>query len=108
MDSRAPSAPLTPAERTTMPVVSGANGPRPKFVKVGKQVLNHASYNFMGLAGNETTKMREIETLRKYGVGRCGPPGFYGTIGAPAFLSTLLLVMIFFVLQTSTWTLSAT
>ena len=26
--------------------------------------------------------MRAIETLRKYGVGSCGPPGFYGTIGA--------------------------
>ena len=52
---------------------------------MGKQVLNLASYNFTGLAGNETTapiKMRAIETLRKYGVGSCGPPGFYGTIGA--------------------------
>ncbi|KAH9052200.1 serine palmitoyltransferase [Lactarius vividus] len=43
-------------------------------------VLNLASYNFTGLAGNETIKERAIETLRKYGVGSCGPPGFYGTI----------------------------
>ena len=45
------------------------------------QVLNLASYNFTGLAGNETIKERAIETVRKYGVGSCGPPQFYGTIG---------------------------
>jgi serine palmitoyltransferase len=44
-------------------------------------VLNLASFNFTGLAGNETIKERAIETLRKYGLGSCGPPGFYGTIG---------------------------
>ena len=77
-------APLTTEEQNdlaTIPVVSGPNGPRPKLVNTGKQVLNLASYNFTGLAGNETIKERAIETLRKYGVGSCGPPGFYGTIG---------------------------
>ncbi|KAF8271056.1 serine palmitoyltransferase [Lactarius quietus] len=76
-------APLTPEEQTdlaSVPVVSGANGPRPKLLSTGKQVLNLASYNFTGLAGNETIKARAVETLRKYGVGSCGPPGFYGTI----------------------------
>lgn len=76
-------APLTAEEQadlTSVPVVSGANGPRPKLVNTGKQVLNLASYNFTGLAGNEVIKVRAIETLRKYGVGSCGPPGFYGTI----------------------------
>jgi serine palmitoyltransferase len=61
-------------------VVQGANGPRPKLVS-GKTVLNLASFNFTGLAGNEVIKERAIETLRKYGLGSCGPPGFYGTIG---------------------------
>ncbi|KAF8477736.1 serine palmitoyltransferase [Russula ochroleuca] len=76
-------APLTTEEQmdlASIPVVSGPNGPRPKLVNTGKQVLNLASYNFTGLAGNETIKERAIETLRKYGVGSCGPPGFYGTI----------------------------
>ncbi|KAI0251514.1 serine palmitoyltransferase [Lactifluus subvellereus] len=76
-------APLTAEEQSdlaSIPVVSGANGPRPKLANTGKQVLNLASYNFTGLAGNETIKERAIETLRKYGVGSCGPPGFYGTI----------------------------
>lgn len=76
--------PLTPEEQSdlaSVPVVSGPNGPRPKLVNTGKQVLNLASYNFTGLAGNEAIKERAIETLRKYGVGSCGPPGFYGTFG---------------------------
>ncbi|KAI9439806.1 serine palmitoyltransferase [Lactarius indigo] len=75
-------APLTPEEESdlaSVPVVSGANGPRPKLANTGKQVLNLASYNFTGLAGNENIKVRAIEALRKYGVGCCGPPGFYGT-----------------------------
>ncbi|KAI9438081.1 serine palmitoyltransferase [Lactarius indigo] len=76
-------APLTPEEQSdlaSVPVVSGPNGPRPKLVNTGKQVVNLASYNFTGLAGNEVIKVHAIETLRKYGVGSCGPPGFYGTI----------------------------
>ncbi|KAI0265363.1 serine palmitoyltransferase [Gloeopeniophorella convolvens] len=65
-------APLSPRSRPTSPL--------PKLLSTGKQVLNFASYNFTGLAGNETIKERAIETLRKYGLGSCGPPGFYGTI----------------------------
>ena len=82
---RNPSVPLTPEEQSdlaSVPVVSGANGLRPKHTNTGKQVLNLASYNFTGLAGNETIRVRAIETLRKYGVGSCAPPRFYGTIGA--------------------------
>ncbi|KAI9452058.1 pyridoxal phosphate-dependent transferase [Lactarius psammicola] len=87
LDERTPEplgAPLIPKEQidlASVPVVSGANGPRPKLANTGKQVPNLASSNFTGLAGNETINERAIETLRKYGVGSCGPPGFYGTIG---------------------------
>jgi serine palmitoyltransferase len=66
---------------SAVPVIQGANGPRPKLASTGKAVLNLASFNFTGLAGNEAIKERAIETLRKYGLGSCGPPGFYGTIG---------------------------
>jgi serine palmitoyltransferase len=45
-----------------------------------KEVLNLASYNFVDLAGDEKVKERAIAALRKYGVGSCSPPGFYGTI----------------------------
>ncbi|KAH8978752.1 hypothetical protein EDB92DRAFT_1956086 [Lactarius akahatsu] len=75
--------PLTPEEQSdlaSVPVVSGANGPSPKLANMGRQVLNLASYNFTGLAGDETIKVRAIETLRNYGVGSRGPPGAYGTI----------------------------
>ncbi|TDL27943.1 serine palmitoyltransferase [Rickenella mellea] len=68
------------ADLAAVPVIAGASGPRPTLVGTGKTVLNLASYNFAGLAGNETIKDRAIETLRKYGLGSCGPPGFYGTI----------------------------
>ena len=64
-----------------VPVMVGPAGPRPKIDSTGKTVLNMASYNFAGLAGNERVKERAIETLRNYGLGSCGPPGFYGTLG---------------------------
>ncbi|CDO72122.1 hypothetical protein BN946_scf184962.g65 [Trametes cinnabarina] len=73
--------PLTPeeqAELASVPVIVGPTGPKPKLSS-GKTVTNLASYNFTGLAGNEDIKAAAVETLRKYGLGSCGPPGFYGT-----------------------------
>jgi serine palmitoyltransferase len=72
-----------------VPVIAGPQGPRPKLASTGKTVLNLASFNFTGLAGNEEIKRRAVETLRKYGLGSCGPSGFYGTLGtsgSPLFL----------------------
>ncbi|KAI5998916.1 serine palmitoyltransferase [Pisolithus orientalis] len=77
------SAPLTEWEQrdlASVPVIAGPNGPKPKILSTGKTVINLASYNFAGLAGNEHIKERAVETLRKYGLGSCGPPGFYGTV----------------------------
>ncbi|EAU83793.1 serine C-palmitoyltransferase [Coprinopsis cinerea okayama7 len=74
---------LTPTEQADLaavPIVAGPNGPKPKLVSTGKTALNLASLNFAGLAGNEHIKERAVETLRKYGLGSCGPPGFYGTL----------------------------
>lgn len=42
-------------------------------------MINLASYNFYNFVANETLKEKAIQTLRTYGVGPCGPPGFYGT-----------------------------
>ncbi|CAE6337389.1 unnamed protein product [Rhizoctonia solani] len=75
--------PLTPEEEAdlaSVPIIVGPTGPKPKLASNGKTVLNFASYNFAGLAGNDFIKERAVETLRKYGLGSCGPPGFYGTI----------------------------
>lgn len=85
------NAPLSEWEQRdlmSVPVITGPNGPKPKLLSSGKTVINLASYNFAGLASNEHIKERAIETLRKYGLGSCGPPGFYGTIGGlmPCFI----------------------
>ncbi|KIY68343.1 serine palmitoyltransferase [Cylindrobasidium torrendii FP15055 ss-10] len=61
-------------------VVVGPSGPKPKLASTGKTALNLASQNFTNLAGNETIKEEAIKALRKYGVGSCGPAGFYGTV----------------------------
>jgi serine palmitoyltransferase len=41
--------------------------------------MNLASYNYYNFAANDLIKEKAIQTLRTYGVGPCGPPGFYGT-----------------------------
>ncbi|KAI8916177.1 pyridoxal phosphate-dependent transferase [Gorgonomyces haynaldii] len=46
----------------------------------GKDRLNFASYNFLGIMNSPVIKEKAISALRTYGVGSCGPPGFYGTI----------------------------
>jgi serine palmitoyltransferase len=53
-------------------------GPKSKLSN-GRTVTNLASYNFYNFVANETLKEKAIQTLRTYGVGPCGPPGFYGT-----------------------------
>ncbi|KAL8243879.1 hypothetical protein R6Q59_010137 [Mikania micrantha] len=59
-------------------VIVGPTGPKSKLAN-GRTVTNLASYNFYNLVSNEHLKERAIQTLRTYGVGPCGPPGFYGT-----------------------------
>lgn len=48
-------------------------------LSTGKVATNLASTNVLGFVGNEMLKERAVQTLRYYGVGACGPPGFYGT-----------------------------
>lgn len=45
----------------------------------GKTVLNLAVYNTFNLISHPAIQETAISTLRTYGVGACGPPGFYGT-----------------------------
>ncbi|GAA5917275.1 hypothetical protein JCM5296_004841 [Sporobolomyces johnsonii] len=79
------------------PIIVGSTGPRPRVIfpqpgqdphdpnepmsldQSGKQVINLASANFAGFAGNERIKEKAVGCLRRYGVGSCGPAGFYGT-----------------------------
>ncbi|XP_053323823.1 serine palmitoyltransferase 1 [Spea bombifrons] len=58
-------------------IVSGP--PSHKIVVNGTECVNFASFNFLGLLDNERVKSAALASLRKYGVGTCGPRGFYGT-----------------------------
>ncbi|EDR09408.1 serine palmitoyltransferase [Laccaria bicolor S238N-H82] len=75
-----PLTAIEQADLAAVPIVAGPNGPKPKLVATGKTATNLTSFNFTGLAGNEHIKQKAVETLRKYGLGSCGPPGFYGTL----------------------------
>lgn len=58
------------------------------FLQAGKHViiqgnrcLNLATHNYLGLVENQKIEESTIECMNKYGVGSCGPRGFYGTVG---------------------------
>eukprot|EP00164_Ancoracysta_twista_P003410 GFYU01004551.1.p1 GENE.GFYU01004551.1~~GFYU01004551.1.p1 ORF type:complete len:483 (-),score=159.14 GFYU01004551.1:314-1762(-) len=63
---------------TKIRTIEGASAAR--CVVDGNEVLNLVSYNFLGLIGNKEIEQACIQTLNKYGVGSCGPRGFYGTV----------------------------
>ncbi|VDO10329.1 unnamed protein product [Brugia timori] len=46
----------------------------------GKEYLNLATTNFLGLIGDKTVEEVAKEAIAKYGVGSCGPRHFYGTV----------------------------
>jgi serine palmitoyltransferase len=79
----------------TVPIIQGPNGIRVKLANGnGKVVLNMGAPDWCGFTENEKMKSVAIETLKVYGVGSCGPSGFYGTIGMfncglSAFTATL-------------------
>lgn len=85
----------------SVPVIHGPNGARVKLSPNGKtvrlffqgckeefalnlfsQVLNMAIPDWVGFVEDDKMKEVAIDTLKEYGVGTCGPSGFYGTIGA--------------------------
>jgi len=74
-------APPTDFEQATLdkaPVIQGPTGPKCKLSN-GRTVTNLATFNFYNFNASETLKEKAIQVLRTYGVGPCGPPGFYGT-----------------------------
>jgi len=54
--------------------------PDPYVLVDGKKYLNLLSYNFLNLAAHPAIKEACAKTIDKYGVGACGPRGFYGSI----------------------------
>ena len=62
----------------TLRMVTGAIG---KYATVdGYNCLNLATHNYLGLYESEEIKEAAIKSIQKYGVGSCGPRGFYGTV----------------------------
>ncbi|XP_046870720.1 serine palmitoyltransferase 1 isoform X2 [Hypomesus transpacificus] len=53
--------------------------PSHKIIVNGKECINFASFNFLGFLENERVMQKALASLKKYGVGTCGPRGFYGT-----------------------------
>lgn len=52
-----------------------------KYVEVnGIRGLNFAAHNYLGLLNDESIIEDAVNAVSKYGVGSCGPRGFYGTI----------------------------
>lgn len=45
----------------------------------GKNCLNIGSHNYLGFLDNKHIENRAISIIEKYGVGSCGPRGFFGT-----------------------------
>lgn len=73
----APVDPNHPALRPRL--VSGRVGKR--ITVNGQDCLNLASLNFLGLLDERNGEAKAVECINKYGVGSCGPRGFYGTNG---------------------------
>lgn len=58
------------------------DGPVGKRITVdGHNCLNLGTHNYLGLLEDKKIQEDAIKSLRKYGVGSCGPRGFYGTVG---------------------------
>jgi serine palmitoyltransferase len=47
----------------------------------GQTCINFATHNYYNFFDNKSIENRVIEAVNKYGVGSCGPRGFYGTFG---------------------------
>lgn len=61
-----------------VPMITGSNSTHVTID--GKSVLNLARVNFLGFVADEVSNKAAKEAVQKYGVGTCGPRGFYGTI----------------------------
>ncbi|KAJ6375922.1 hypothetical protein OIU77_000815 [Salix suchowensis] len=70
--------PITDEMRYEPPVLESAA--KPHTIINGKDVVNFASANYLGLTGHEKQLDSSTSAMEKYGVGSCGPRGFYGTI----------------------------
>lgn len=68
----------TPSQKPFI-VVSGQTEGMTPIAGIGP-CINLASCDFLGLSEHPKFKKKAADAIKKYGVGSCGPRGFYGTI----------------------------
>jgi serine palmitoyltransferase len=75
-------APLTEFQRAWVdsPLVHSSTVGRVATINGREGVLDFVSLNFLGLAGHPDILAAAHATIRRFGVGSCGPRGFYGTL----------------------------
>lgn len=66
-------------EEDPIPIIDGPSNLRVELTS-GEQLQNWATANFLGLQNNKDITEAAIQTVRQYGVGACGPAGFYGSM----------------------------
>ncbi|KAG4301533.1 hypothetical protein PCK1_002018 [Pneumocystis canis] len=85
---------LTDAEKIEIekiPVIIGSADPKARLISFPtRTIINLSSYNFLNFISSELLQKKAIEALKKYGVGACGPPGFYGTQDVQIVLEKIL------------------
>jgi serine palmitoyltransferase len=62
-----------------LPVIKGKTGPK-VVLSNDQTVMNLSSFDFLSMAAKSKIHESAVGALKKYGVGACGPPGFYGTL----------------------------
>ncbi|XP_071842991.1 serine palmitoyltransferase 1-like [Apostichopus japonicus] len=85
-----PLVPYTPEDHPDLkPRVVTKQSPTSLVVN-GKEGINMATLNFLGMIGRKETEEAGLKAAATYGVGSCGPRGFYGTIDVHLFLEEKL------------------
>ena len=69
-------------------MVESSNGL--KIIVNGHSCLNFGSFNFLDLLGESTIRETAKSAIKTYGVGSCGPRGFFGTFDAHLDLESKL------------------
>ncbi|KAG2440045.1 hypothetical protein HXX76_004160 [Chlamydomonas incerta] len=76
-----PLVPTVPeSERIEPAVITGIDGPYVYVQGRKEKVLQMAASNYLCMAADKEAKDVSVAAVDKYGVGSCGPRGFYGTI----------------------------
>ncbi|PVU97706.1 hypothetical protein BB561_000362 [Smittium simulii] len=83
---------LTSVEQTILTNTPIINSPNTIIAELstGTTAINFTSFDFLGIMNSEGAKAKAVQTLRNYGVGPCGPPGFFGTLDVHIELETTI------------------